>query len=632
MCGLAGFIGFKNGVELAQKANKIQQHRGPDNQSVWHDDFIALAHQRLSIIDLSDAANQPFIKHNLVLIFNGEIYNYQELQQKLSAEKGVRFTTASDTEVVLEMYLHYGAKSLSEMVGMFAFALYDIDKRTLFIARDHFGIKPLFYTKIGNGFAFSSELKTLVHIPGFDKTINRKSLVSCINYLWVSGNETMFNGCYKLPAAHYATYTEAEGLTIIKYWELDDKLNGLAANEEGYVDDVATTVQASVKRHMVADVPVSSFLSGGLDSSLIAALAKGENENLSTYTISTQDQDKKIERMPDDEKYANIVAKNFNLDHHTIQISPDILKEFPAMVRTLDEPIGDPAAINTYLICKAAREKGVKVLLSGMGADEIYFGYRRQKATLMAVKYNKLPAFVKQLTASAAGKMPVKVFGKGFKFGRWAKRFLSFATLPVDEAYMRSYSYYDTAELKELFKEGYTPAIEAVRTEHQKLFKGKYKNDLVNQICNVDMHMFMLGLNLTYTDRASMAASVEVRVPFIDRLVIERAMRVPGRLKIKKGVPKYILKKAAEKYLPQEIIYRPKAAFGAPIRSWISKDLRPMVDSLLSKESVEKRGFFNYAFVKKLIDADRSGQEDYAYQIYQLLTLELWCREYLDKH
>jgi asparagine synthase (glutamine-hydrolysing) len=373
-------------------------------------------------------------------------------------------------------------------------------------------------------------------------------------------------------------------------------------------------------------------LSGGLDSSLIAALAKNQNEQLSTYTISTLQEDKKIEQMPDDEKYANIVAKNFGLDHHTIQISPDILKEFPKMVRTLDEPIGDPAAINTYLICKAARDRGVKVLLSGMGADEIYFGYRRQKATLIAQKYNKLPGFVKKVTASAAGMLPVKVFGKGFKFGRWAKRFLSFATLPVDEAYMRSYSYYDTQELKQLFKDGYTPAIEAVRQEHQDLFKAKYRTDLVNQICNVDTHMFMLGLNLTYTDRASMAASVEVRVPFIDKLVIERAMRVPGKLKIKKGVPKYILKKAAEKYLPSEIIYRPKAAFGAPIRSWISKDLRGMVDDLLSKESVEKRGFFNYDYIKKLIDADRSGQEDYAYQIYQLLTLELWCREYLDKH
>ena len=402
-------------------------------------------------------------------------------------------------------------------------------------------------------------------------------------------------------------------------------------NEKDIINDVANMVETSVKRHMVADVPVSSFLSGGLDSSLIAVLAKKHNDKLSTYTISTLLKDKKIEQMPDDEKYANIVANTFHLDHNVIQISPDILKELPHIVRTLDEPIGDPAAINTYLICKAARQKGVKVLLSGMGADEIYFGYRRQKATLLAVKYNKLPGFVKSTTAMLVNMLPVKMFGNGFKLGRWAKRFISFATLPIDQAYMRSYSYYDTKELKELLKNDYDPAIEAVKEEHKSLFKSKYKNDLINQICNVDTQMFMLGLNLTYTDRASMAASVEVRVPFIDKLVVTKAMQIPGHLKIKGGVSKYILKKAAEKYLPKEIIYRSKASFGVPIRSWISNDLRSMVDELLSEQSVNKRGFMNYSFVKKLIENDRSGEEDKAYQIYQLLTLELWCREYLDK-
>jgi asparagine synthase (glutamine-hydrolysing) len=302
------------------------------------------------------------------------------------------------------------------------------------------------------------------------------------------------------------------------------------------------------------------------------------------------------------------------------------------MVSTLDEPIGDPAAINTYLICKAARKKNVKVLLSGMGADEIYFGYRRQKATLMAIRYNKLPGFVKKTNLLIVNKLPVKLFGKGFKFGRWAKRFLSFATLPVDEAYMRSYSYYDSKELKDLLKQEYAPAVDILKHEHKELFYSKYKGDVINQICYTDIKMFMLGLNLTYSDRASMAASVEVRVPFIDKVVITEAMKIPGHLKIKEGISKYILKKASEKYLPKEIIYRPKASFGAPIRSWISNELKGMVDDLLSKENINKRGFLNYSFVKNLIDNDRNGQSDNAYQIYQLLTLELWCREYLDKN
>lgn len=633
MCGIAGFTGFDDNLLLAREANRIQQHRGPDNQSIWHDEHIALAHQRLSIIDLSESANQPFIKHNLVLVFNGEIYNYKSLQQKLQTEKQVTFTTSSDTEVVLEMYKHYDVKCLDYFIGMFAFAVYNISTSTLFLARDHFGIKPVFYTEINGAFAYSSELKTLVNIPSFNKKINNKSLVSCLNYLWVSGNETMFNDCYKLPAAHYLTFNKLEGLRIVKFWELSDTISKKVKNNGSDVDiveEIANSVVLSVNRHMVADVPVSSFLSGGLDSSIIGVIAKRINKQLSTYTISTFKKDRKVEKMPDDEKYANKVAKMYHFDHHVIQISPDILKEFPDMVRMLDEPIGDPAAINTYLICKAAREKGVKVLLSGMGADEIFFGYRRQKATLLAVKYNRLSKPVKEITNKVVELLPVKILGQGFRLGRWAKRFIKFASLPIDQAYMRSYSYYDSEELKKLLKGDYSTAIEAIQREHQTLFESKFKGDPVNSICNVDIQMFMLGLNLTYTDRASMAASVEVRVPFIDKLVVTDAMQVPGRLKIKNGISKYILKKAAEKFLPKEIIYRKKAAFGAPIRSWISNDLREMIDELLSKENIDKRGFFNYDFVKTLIDNDRKGKEDNAYQLYQLLTLELWCREYLD--
>ena len=630
MCGIAGFTGFQNNVVLAEKANQIQKHRGPDNSQVWADENIALAHRRLSIIDLSEAGNQPFQKDNLVIVFNGEIYNYKELQQKLEKEKHTEFISSSDTEVILEMYKNYGVGCLQFLIGMFAFAIYNKETDELFLVRDHFGIKPVFYTQINGAFAFSSELKTLISIPGFNKTINHKALVSSINYRWVSGNESMFNDCYKLPPAHYISYQKQSGIQLVKYWDLDDKII-LSSDENEVAAEIAGTIKKSVNRHMVADVPVSSFLSGGLDSSLISVLAKKTNHNLSTFTIGISEKDQEIEKMPDDEKYAKILADAFELDHHIIKISPDILKDLPEIVRILDEPIGDPAAINTYLICKTAREKGVKVLLSGMGADEIFFGYRRQKATLLALRFNKLPKFIKSIIVKVVGLLPVKLFGKGFKLGRWAKRFVGFANMPIDQAYMRSYSYYDHTELKELLKPRYWDAIKQINDEHKKIFEAKFKDDPINRICNTDLSMFMLGLNLTYTDRASMAASVEVRVPFIDKLVITKAMQVPGHLKIKHGESKYILKKAAERFLPKEIIYRPKASFGAPIRSWISNDLKDMVDDLLSKENIEKRGFFNFEFINKMIENDRRGTDDNAYQIYQLLTLELWCREYLDK-
>ncbi|MGN6532208.1 MAG: asparagine synthase (glutamine-hydrolyzing) [Ginsengibacter sp.] len=630
MCGIAGFTGFQNNIILAENANEIQRHRGPDNSQIWYDENIALAHRRLSIIDLTEAGNQPFQKDNLVIAFNGEIYNYKELQQKLVKEKNVEFISSSDTEVILEMYKHYGKESLGFLIGMFAFAIYNIQTSELFLVRDHFGIKPLFYTQINDGFAFSSELKTLIDIPGFNKSINHKALVSSINYRWVSGNESMFNDCFKLPPAHYILYHKHSGIKLVKYWELGEEIN-LNSNENEIAGEIEETIKKSVERHMVADVPVSSFLSGGLDSSLISVLAKKTNHALSTFTIGTSEKDQEIEKMPDDEKYAKLIADSFGFDHHVIKISPDIIKDLPEMVKILDEPIGDPAAINTYLICKSARQKGVKVLLSGMGADEIFFGYRRQKATLLALRFNKLPTLAKSIIIKIVRLLPVKLFGKGFKLGRWAKRFTGFANMPIDQAYMRSYSYFDHAELKALLTPDYWTAIEQINDEHKRTFEAKFKNDPINRICNTDLSMFMLGLNLTYTDRASMAASVEVRVPFIDKLVITKAMQVPGNLKYKDGESKYILKKAAETFLPGKIIYRPKASFGAPIRSWISNDLKDMVDDLLSKENIEKRGFFNYEFINKMIDNDRKGIDDNAYQIYQLLTLELWCREYLDK-
>jgi len=389
-------------------------------------------------------------------------------------------------------------------------------------------------------------------------------------------------------------------------------------------------MEETIQRHMVADVPVSSFLSGGLDSSLISVMASKINPSLSTYTIAVSVKDKKVELMPEDEKYARQLAKQFQFDHHELEIVPDIIKALPDIVYTLDEPIGDPAAINTYLICREARSKGVKVLLSGMGADEILFGYRRQKATLIAERFKRLPDFIRSPFKFITKKLPVKSAGKGRKITRWAKRFLSFAELPTEEAYMKSYSYYSEPELKQLFKTDIGNSYNNLRTQHSNYFNKNYTGDTINQICYTDINMFMVGLNLTYTDRASMAASVEVRVPFIDKEVISLAMQINGSLKFKKKQSKYILKKVAEKYLPKKIIYRPKASFGAPIRSWISGDLKQMVDDLLSKERVEKRNIFNYEFIKKMINDDREGREDNAYKIYQLLTVELWLKAYID--
>ena len=632
MCGIAGFINFQPADRIAEMAMEAEAHRGPDSRKIWTEGNITLVHLRLSIIDLDHRSDQPFVKNGLVMVFNGEIYNYRELRARLlEADPGLDFRTDSDTEVLLEWYRLKREDCLADLIGMFSFAIYDQDAKTVFLARDHFGIKPLFYTFLGDRLAFASELKALVAIPGFNKTINRTALVGAMTYLWVPGNESMFEGCFKLPPAHFMQLDVSGSALrpkIQEYWRPVTRVTH--TDEEETLQALTECMEASIRRHMIADVPVSSFLSGGLDSSLISVMAKRTGVDLSTYTIGTSEEDKKIEKMPADERYARQLADQFHFDHHEIVVKANIIDELPNMVYMLDEPIGDPAAINTYLICKAARENGVKVLLSGMGADELFFGYRRQRATLLASRYRRVPGVVRKPLEAVASLLPVKAFGKGIRIVRWLKRFLSFAGLSTEEAYMRSYSYYDGSELQELFVADVSAHYSKLREQHKHFFSDNGYDEPRNKMCYTDMHLFMNGLNLTYTDRASMAASVEVRVPFIDREVVQLALGIDGSLKFKNKQQKYILKKVAEKYLPQEIIYRPKASFGAPIRSWISQDLKGLIDELLSEKQVTARGLFNYGYVKKLIDEDRRGSADHAYRIYQLITLELWLRRYVD--
>ncbi len=426
MCGIAGYLNYDFSDDYFQHIHSVQRHRGPDHQGDWIEGNVAFFHQRLSIIDLSEAANQPFIKHNLVIIFNGEIYNYKQLRKDLEDQYNVQFRTNSDTEVLLELYQIYQSGCLDFLRGMFAFAIYDQTEKSIFIARDPFGIKPLFYTSNSEKFAFASELKTLLGLPGFDKSINYQALTGDVNYLWVPGDESIFKNCSKLPAGHFMKINNKGDINIHKHWSIDVEKS---VDSDCAIEMLDSVINDSVTSHMVADVPVSAFLSGGLDSSLLAVIAH-KQAPLTTYTIKTREKDQKIERMPDDARYAAKVARKYGIDHHEIEITPEITSELPHIVHHLDEPIGDPAAINTYLICKAARENGSKVLLSGMGADELFFGYRRQKATLLAMKYQHAPSIFRKVVSKGIMKLPVRMGNRSLKLTRWAKRFETFANLP----------------------------------------------------------------------------------------------------------------------------------------------------------------------------------------------------------
>ncbi|HPB68521.1 MAG: asparagine synthase (glutamine-hydrolyzing) [Candidatus Omnitrophica bacterium] len=632
MCGINGIFGLPDAQEHVKAMNQTLRHRGPDAQGLWQDGRLALGHQRLAIIDLSEKANQPMEKDGLVIVYNGEIYNYRELRSALE-RRGVRFQTDSDTEVVLELFRCHRQNSFAMLQGMFAFGLLDRPKNELYLARDYFGIKPLFYSRgIPGCFIFSSELKAFLGLPGFRKEVSPSVLVSCLNYLWPSGNESIFKDVYKVPPAHFLKVRLAAGdvsLSQHRYWELPGGPPAVLP-EKKLIEDLRRVMKESVDRHLVSDVPVGAFLSGGLDSSYITALAKQGTPDLSTFTITVSRRDQRVERMPADNIYAADIARVLGVRHTDIPVTPSVVDSLQDMVAILDEPIGDPAAINTYLICQCARQRGLKVLLSGMGADEIFAGYRRHYATLLSQQVRRWPGPVKAACSAVLSGMPVRLGRWGLRPVRWAKRFFSFTDMPWGEAYMRSYSYYGRLELCDLFNRQFDSQVDALFAQHDELFYHHPDWDDINRMCFTDIHMFMTGLNLTYTDQASMAASVEVRVPFIDKTVVEWAMALPGRFKIKDRTAKYLLKKAAEEVLPKRIVYRPKASFGMPLRAWMAGDLRELVDDVLSYGNIKKRGLLNPEKVRALIDADRCGREDNAYRIYQFLTCELWMRRFLD--
>ena len=626
MCGIAGCYQQVGGHELTDVMINRIAHRGPDASGIWtHEDervSIHLGHLRLSIIDLSTAADQPISKDGLTIIWNGELYNYKEIRAELAA-RGVSFTTTSDTEVALEAWRAWGPDALPRFRGMFAFALADSRMGELVLARDPFGIKPMFYLPRGDGALFASELKALVAAVGPELSIDPGALVASMLYYWVPEQFCAIENVRKLPAGSWARLRPDGHIQVEQYWNVADVAREAAA---GPAPDLARVIEESVTAHLVADVPVSSFLSGGLDSSIVTVLAHRAAQEIDAYTITFRPEDQRLEAMPDDAIYARKVAARYGVKLHEIEISPDIVDLLPRMVYTLDEPIGDPAAINTLLMCQAARDRGVKVILSGMGADELFGGYRKHRACLMASRYGRLPGPARAGVRFAVDRAPVSIGGRGLRYARWAKRFLTFADLPEEPRFRRSYTLYDPDDLAGLLSPDLCDQVDRVIDGHREIYTDNVLHDEVNRMCLADTRLFLPGLNLSYSDRSSMAASVEVRVPFVDPVVAQAAFAIPGRDKIRNWQGKLALKQAAEAWLPKEIIYRPKASFSAPLRAWVRNDLRDVINDVLVNGELTGAGMIQSAALNRLIEAERAGRQDNAKQIWQLLSMELWYR------
>ena len=630
MCGIVGTCDLSSNAGQLAAMSAALAHRGPDADGTWKssDDAgrVQLGHRRLSIIDLSAAANQPFVKDGLALVFCGEIYNYRELRAELQAT-GSSFRTRSDTEVLLEAWRQWGPASLRRLRGMFAFAIFDGHENTLTLARDQFGIKPLFWMEQDGGVAFASELKGLRPLLGGRPPIDSTAIVASLMYYWIPEDHCVYEGVHKLPAGSWLQVGPDGRRRLQRFFDPRTEF-GVSSGREVDVAELRAVLADSVAAHLVADVPVSTFLSGGLDSSLLTVLAARHNRDIDSYTISFRPEDRRFEAMPDDLSYARKVAARHGIRLHEVEIAPDVADLLPRMVHALDEPIGDAAAINTYLICRAAREAGVKVLLSGMGADELFGGYRKHYAALLAARYRRLPGVLRhRIVTPAVDRLPVAGRRRGYRAARWAKRFVSFANLPEEAAFRRSYTHYDVGELQQLLDRELWPAVDQLVTEHAAVYNEGPAADHVNRMCYTDTRMFLTGLNLAYTDRASMAASTEVRVPYVDKEVAAAAFAVPGSAKIVGREGKAILKQAAEAWLPREIVYRPKGLFSAPLRAWIRRDLSDMVDDLVARGTLVTSGLVDKQMVRTMIDDDRRGAADRSKEIWQLLTLELWYRQ-----
>jgi asparagine synthase (glutamine-hydrolysing) len=632
MCGIVGYIS-RNGRPIDrlvfEKMTDSICHRGPDDRGIWHssDGYASLGHRRLSIIDLSPAGHQPMSNEDgtIWIVYNGELYNYQEIKLLLESAGHV-FRSHADTEVIIHAYEEWGTECIHKFNGMFAIALWDNNKKLLWLIRDRLGIKPLYYALIKDGLIFASEIKALL-ISGL--VVVAPDFVSLITPMHDQISPfTGFKDISKLPPAYELIYHNGN-VSIRPYWSID--VSEDICDEAESQSVLESLLADAVRLQMIADVPIGCFLSGGLDSSIITALmTKHTSQTINTFTIKFSDADQKFEQMPRDDFYARQVAGLFHTNHKEFEIKPDIVSLLPKLVYHLDEPLTDPATINTYLISKAARDAGVVVLMNGMGGDEIFGGYRKQLACLLADDFQKYaPAVLRNSLERLIARVPTATKKRAFRTVRWAKRFLSFASKPRYERYLIS----DLSTGPDEFQKIYSADIKYEETHFYKSQRKHFNNGFsyLTQMCLNDTTVFLPEHNLLYSDKACMAASVESRPPLTDHRIVEFMFKVSPSLRIKRLTQKYLLKKVAEKYLPRNIVYRPKAPFGAPLRSWIRRDLKEMVDELLTPANLKKRGLYNADYVAKIIKQDREGKEDHSILIWQLLTSEIWFRTFIDK-
>jgi len=644
MCGISGLVNC-GGRDVLARMTHVQAHRGPDDSGLWEQRFpdgsyVALGSRRLAILDLSPHGHMPMANddRSVWITYNGEIYNFAELRREL-VSKGYPFRSDTDTEVILHLYEEEGAECITRLNGMFALAICDLRSGTptMLLARDHFGIKPFYYWYRGRQMAFASEIKALLEVPGITAEIDLEALHQYLTFLWVPDPKTMFRGILKLPAGHYAILRAGE-LSVTRYWDLTfpPKEQSFPRSEADLAADIRERFRKSVKAQMVSDVPIGAFLSAGLDSSsIVACMSRATQQPVRTYTITFPPKYRVGETTIDDPQVPARLARQLHCENEQIVVEPDVADLLPRLTWHMDEPTADPALITAYLVCREARKQAT-VLLSGVGGDELFAGYRKHVAHQWARAYQWVPSAMRGIAERALLGMP-SLRGTRMKGSvRLAKKMARSGSLTPAEQFVMNCTYLDVEQKRSLYADELAHELQNVEpaSQHLATFDRVQHADFLNQMLYLDTKIFMVSLNLTYNDKMSMASSVEVRVPFLDRELAEFvAWNVPPQLKLHGGLrptTKYIFRQAMRDLLPAEVLEQPKAGFAAPVDYWLANDLRGMVDDLLSEKQIRDRGLFRPEAVRRFVNEHRSGAQDWSMQIWQFLTLELWMRVFLD--
>jgi asparagine synthase (glutamine-hydrolysing) len=633
MCGIYGVVDFRQESiptqELLAKMGKVLLHRGPDNEGHYIAKGIAFGLRRLSIIDLA-GGHQPIANEDetVWVICNGEIYNFQELRTDLEA-RGHVFRCNSDTEVIVHLYEEEGLEFFKRLRGMFALALWDVSRSRLVLGRDRLGEKPLYVRREPHRMLFASEIKSILQAEDVPRRVNFQALHEYLALGYVPASWTLFEGIEKVLPGHYLLVEKGQ-VYDREYWEVQfEQIE--ESSEPEWIERVREKLLESVRLQLVSDVPLGAFLSGGIDSSsIVAAMARLTDRPVKTYSIGFAGEDRYYNELP----YARIVARAFATDHHEIIVRPEVASLLPGLIWHLDEPIAESAFITTYLVSKLARES-VKVILSGVGGDELFGGYRRYLGDGFGRYYRLLPRLVRaRWLPTLLARLPQDRHSRWKNYLRYANAFVKTAEGDPAFRYM-SYVTAFSPDVRAALMQDHSFRKRSDREEPaSQVLKGYFDRcpqaDSLNQMIYVDIKTSLPDDLLTLTDKMSMAASIECRAPLVDYELVELTSRIPARLKVRGLSMKYLLKKVVEPWLPREIIQRKKRGFGAPVGAWLRNDLQLLVQDTLSEKQVKKRGFFRWAVVQEVIAQHQAQRSDHTDQLLALISFELWCRIFLD--